>query len=150
VAVLPYDPERRVALLVRLPRAPALYAQGLATLLEAPAGMLDKKDEDPADCARREAMEEAGLRLGALEPIARTWISSGVMTERIQLYLAPYGAADRIGEGGGVAEEHEDITVEEISLATLAAMADAGEIDDLKTLTLIMTLRVRQPALFSI
>jgi len=38
--VLPYDPERKVALVVRLPRAPLLM-QGIATnLIEAPAGMI--------------------------------------------------------------------------------------------------------------
>ena len=40
VAVLPYDPERREALLVRQLRPPALLAAGLTTMLEAPAGRL--------------------------------------------------------------------------------------------------------------
>src|SRR5277367_1956179 len=38
--VLPYDPERRVALIVRLPRAP-LWARGISDhLVGAPAGMI--------------------------------------------------------------------------------------------------------------
>src|SRR5271170_5884350 len=76
VAVLPYDPERRTALLVRLPRAGPLYAGGPDQLLEAPAGMID--DEYEEDAARREAMEETGVRLGALDKIATTWPSPGV------------------------------------------------------------------------
>jgi len=53
--VLPYDPERKVALVVRLPRAPLLM-QGIATnLIEAPAGMIG--DGEAAEATiRREAM----------------------------------------------------------------------------------------------
>ncbi|MEA2985163.1 MAG: hypothetical protein QOD94_1417, partial [Alphaproteobacteria bacterium] len=39
VAVLPYDPVRRTALLIRLLRAPVLLTAGIAELLEAPAGL---------------------------------------------------------------------------------------------------------------
>src|SRR5829696_4830695 len=65
VAVLPYDPERRLAVLVRQFRAPVFNASGKADVLEAPAGMLD--EGDPEACARREAAEEVGLALGALD-----------------------------------------------------------------------------------
>src|SRR3954452_15271099 len=66
--VLPYDPGRRIALLVRQLRAPTLYAAGVATLIEAPAGLVDK-GEDGAAAATREAMEEVGVRLATLEPV---------------------------------------------------------------------------------
>ena len=55
-------------MLVRQLRVPVLNAHGIQTSLEAPAGVLD--EDDPADCVRREAMEEAGLRLGALVHVA--------------------------------------------------------------------------------
>ncbi len=146
-AVLPYDPQRRTALMVRLPRAPPLYAEGVQSLLEAPAGLLDG-DEDPEACARREALEETGAALGVLEPVARAWSSPGVSTERIHLYLAAYHADDRIHPGGGLADEHERITVEEMKLDDLWAGAERGEIDDLKTLCLLFALRLRRPDLF--
>jgi len=41
VCVLPFDPARRVCLVVRLPRAPLLWAGIEAELIEAPAGMID-------------------------------------------------------------------------------------------------------------
>ena len=148
VAVLPYDPDRRTALLVTLPRAPVLLAGGSSNLLEAPAGVLDG-DEDPADGARREAYEEVGVVLGALEPAGRPWSMCGISTERMHLFLAPYRAADRTGAGGGLAHEHENITVVEVPLARLAALADAGDLDDMKTLALIQTLRLRRPDLFA-
>ena len=55
---------------------------------------------------------------------------------------------DRVGLGGGVADEHEGITVIELPLAELAAMADAGQIIDMKTLAVVQTLRLRKPELF--
>jgi nudix-type nucleoside diphosphatase (YffH/AdpP family) len=147
VAVLPYDPGRRTALLVRLPRAGPLYAGGPDQLLEAPAGMIDGEDEEAA--VRREALEEVGARLGELERVAATWPSPGVSAERTTLFLAAYAAADRVAKGGGVEEENEHITVVELPLAALWADADAGRITDLKTLALVMALRLRRPELFA-
>jgi nudix-type nucleoside diphosphatase (YffH/AdpP family) len=145
-AVLPYDPVRRVALLVRQLRAPALWLGGVGDLAEAPAGITE--GEEPAETIRREAMEEAGLRLGGLEFVGAPFGMPGISTERIHLYLAIYGAADRIGTGGGVAGENEHITVEEIPLADLWAQVEAGAIADLKTLALAMALKLRRPELF--
>jgi nudix-type nucleoside diphosphatase (YffH/AdpP family) len=146
VVVLPYDPVRRMAVLVRQLRAPVLLTTSETEVLEAIAGGLET--EDTADCARREAMEEAGLALSALEPVATAWTMPGISTERLALYLATYSEADRIGDGGGLADEHENITVEEVPLSELAAMADRGALNDLKTLALLQTLRLRRPELF--
>lgn len=147
VGVLPYDPERRVALLVKLPRAPLLFKEERTALLEAPAGVLEA-GEEPATCARREAMEEAGVRLAGLEAAGCTWTMCGVSTERMHLFLAPYGAGDRTAAGGGLAEEHENITVVEVPLSDLRDLADRNALDDMKTLTLVQTLRLRRPDLF--
>src|SRR5438445_7665066 len=61
--VLPYDPVRGTAMLVRVLRAPALYAAERASVLEAIAGLIEHDDADAMAGARREAYEEAGLRL---------------------------------------------------------------------------------------
>jgi nudix-type nucleoside diphosphatase (YffH/AdpP family) len=147
ICVLVYDAERRVALLVRQFRAPPFLADGQRDLLEAIAGLIE--GEPPEDTARREAMEETGVQLSALEAVSRVWSIPGSSTERIDLFLAPFTAADRIGDGGGLDHEHENITVVEMPLAELAAMADSGKIDDLKTLALVQTLRLRKPELFA-
>ncbi|HXW26017.1 MAG TPA: NUDIX domain-containing protein [Xanthobacteraceae bacterium] len=147
VCVLPYDPVRRTAILVRQFRAPPSYVDGRPHTLEAVAGTIE--DEEPDACAYREALEEAGLRLSALEHVGTAWSMPGVSTEQMDLYLAAYVQADRVAAGGGVAEEHEGITVVELSLAALAAMADAGEIVDMKTLAVVQTLRLRRPDLFA-
>ena len=146
VSVLPYDPERKVALLVRQFRAPVLLEAGEQELLEAIAGACDRDAAEAA--ARREADEEAGLILHDLEWLGVMWTSPGGSTERTDLYLAPYSSVDRVGKGGGVPDEHENITVVEIRLDELAAMADAAEITDMKTFALIQTLRLKRPDVF--
>ena len=146
VAVLPFDRERRVALLVLQLRVPALAVGCAEMFVEAPAGRLD--EDDPAACARREALEECGVRLGEVEHVAQAWSMPGISTERIDLYLAPYGAADRVGPGGGLKEEDEFITVVEMALEERGAMADEGRLADMKTLALVLMLRRRRPELF--
>ena len=146
VAVLPYDAGRRCALLVSLPRAPVIWSDGPPELLEAIAGMID--GEDPEACVRREALEEAGVRLGALEPLGVVYASPGVSSERMHLFLAPYSVADRVGEGGGAEGEQENITVMEVPLAQLWAWCEAQRIEDMKTLALTLSLKVRRPDLF--
>jgi nudix-type nucleoside diphosphatase (YffH/AdpP family) len=146
VAVLPYDPERRTALLVRLFRPPPLYKGEPSELVEAPAGLVDP-GEAPEDTARREAHEETGVRLDALDFVGRLWSTPGISTERIGLYLGACSFEGR-GEGGGKAGEHEGITVLEIPLAELAGRVERGQIDDLKLLALAQALRLRKPELF--
>ena len=142
--MLPYHPERRTAVLVRQSRVPVFYAAGEPHTLEAIAGIVD--EADPAETARREAREEAGLELGALEPLGQGWTMPGVSTERMHLYLATYRGRAREGRGG--VDEDEDITAVELSLAELAALADTGKLTDIKTLVLVQTLRLRRPDLF--
>ncbi|KAB1075209.1 NUDIX domain-containing protein [Methylobacterium planeticum] len=146
IAVLPYDPERRLAVLISQFRAPAFYADGTTEVLEAPAGLLD--EAEPEEGARREAYEETGLRLGSLESVARAWSMPGISTEQMDLFLAAFAEGDRAGPGGGLADEHEAITVHEIPLARLAEMSDDGGITDVKTLLLVLALRLRHPHLF--
>jgi nudix-type nucleoside diphosphatase (YffH/AdpP family) len=145
-AVLPYDPVRRCALVARLFRGPVFDATGEWQLEEACAGMIGHEDAYAA--ASREAREELGISLGQLEFIARIWPSPGISSERQTLFLAPYAATDRTGPGGGLALEHEDITVVERPLDSLAAEARRGGVADGKLLTLIMALQLRRPDLF--
>jgi nudix-type nucleoside diphosphatase (YffH/AdpP family) len=147
VAVLPYDPKRRTAILVRQFRAPVKWITGAGDTLEAIAGRIE--DQDPISTARREALEEAGLELAGLELVSRVWAMPGISTERIFLFLATYSAVNRVALGGGLPEEHETIEVVERNLAELGAMSDAGELDDMKTLTLVQALRLRSPELFT-
>ncbi|KMS58409.1 MULTISPECIES: NUDIX domain-containing protein [Sphingobium] len=146
VAILPYDPDRRVALVVSMPRTPVMLA-GLPDMLEPIAGILE---DEPANCARREALEEAGVRLGDLFHLGQIWSIPSVVTEKIDYYLAEYRAEDRIAAGGGLAEEQEHITVHELPLDDLWTRFADKRIGDGKLAITLMALRLRRPDLFSV
>ena len=146
VGVLAYDPVRRVAALVRQFRPPLFYARKLQNTTEVIAG--GAAGDDPEACARREAFEETGLQLRTLEHVLTGINMPGVSTACIDLYLAEYQESDRVGEGGGLVEEREDIEVVELSLEQLADMVDHGAIVDLTTAFLVQTLRLKRPELF--
>lgn len=145
ICVLPYHPERKTAVLVRQPRMPVLFAAHQAHTLEAIAGVIEK--ENPRDCAHREAMEEAQLKLETLEHVFTAWTMPGISTERMHFYLAQYSGPARPEIKGGV-DEDEDTVALEISLGELARMADANDLPDAKTLLLLQTMRLRRPELF--
>jgi nudix-type nucleoside diphosphatase (YffH/AdpP family) len=147
VAFLPYDPERRVILIARQVRVPVFLADRRPDLLEAGAGMVDS--EEPEAAARREASEELGVNLRTLEHVGGAWTTPGISTEFMDLYLAPYSLADRMGPGGGLAGEQEQISVVEMPIAELWRMIEHRELADLKTLALVLFLRARHPHLFS-
>ena len=139
--VLPYDPKRRVALMINLPRAPVIWAGGPPELLEAPAGRVE--NEDPEETAIREALEDCGVVLRRLEPIGSPFASPGTSSERVDLFLAAYSAKDLKASG-----EDETIAIQEVPLALLWTWVEQRRIEDLKSLALILALRVRQPELF--
>ncbi|KLK94112.1 NUDIX hydrolase [Microvirga vignae] len=145
-AVLPYDLERRKVILVRQFRAPVMHIEGHPDFLEAVAGLLD--GDEPEICARRETMEEAGIRVDRLEPVGHFWSAPGITTERLHLFLAPYTEADRVGEGGGLAHEHEDIEVLEVSFEELAGLMASNTIADMKTMILVQALQMKHPQVF--
>ncbi|MBB2495327.1 NUDIX domain-containing protein [Aquipseudomonas ullengensis] len=109
VCVLPYDPQRDCVVLIEQFRVGAMEKTANPWLLELVAGLIDK-DEEPDEVARREAIEEANLTLGALWPITTYFPSPGGSDERVYLYVA---RCDSQGAGGvhGLAEEGEDIRV---------------------------------------
>jgi nudix-type nucleoside diphosphatase (YffH/AdpP family) len=138
-AVLPYDPDRRRALLARQLRVPVLVAGDDPFLLEACAGLIDT-GETPDDAAIREAREELGLHLQAVRKVGAVYPSPGALTEKMHLFLATYDLNDRKSDGGGLDHEGEDIEIIEMSLDELFQMARAGAIADAKTLLLVQIL----------
>lgn len=147
-AVLAYDPDRCVAMLVEVLRLGPLKAGDQPRVLEAAAGMIDE-GEAPEAAARREAQEETGLDLARLEPVGAFWSAPGVSTERVWLYLAPYSQADRTAAGGGKPGEQEGLQPQEHGLAELWRRLNAGDLPDMKTALLLQALRLRKPELFA-
>ncbi len=128
VCVLPYDPRRDEVVLIEQFRTGALGKAENPWLIELVAGLIDK-DERPDEVARREAMEEAGLELGALWPVCRYFPSPGGSDEYVHMYL---GRCDSEGAEGifGLAEEGEDIRVHVWSVEQALAAVRDGTIDN--------------------
>jgi nudix-type nucleoside diphosphatase (YffH/AdpP family) len=145
-SILAYNPIRKTAVLVRQLRASVLYASKQQETLEVIAGIIE--DTDALACVRREAMEEARLKLDSVEHIFTAWSMPGLSAERMHLHLGVYSGQVRPETKGGLAGEGESTIAVEIGLAELAQMADRNEIEDVKTLLLLQTLRLRKPELF--
>jgi nudix-type nucleoside diphosphatase (YffH/AdpP family) len=134
-AILPVDPRRGTVLLVRQFRMPAHLNGNDGYLIEACAGVVE--DDDPETTIRKEAEEELGYRLKEIDRVFDSFTSPGTVTERIACFTARYSPADRISQGGGAAEEGEDIEVLEIPLSDALQMIARGEIVDAKTIMLL-------------
>ena len=118
------------------------YEKGPGWIYEVVAGVVDQ-DEQPEETIRREVREEIGYKVGELQPIATFYVSPGGSSERIVLYFAEVGNADRVSAGGGRAAEHEDIEQVELTLPELWTALQHGDIVDAKTLIAVQWLRGR-------
>ncbi|HVX81176.1 MAG TPA: NUDIX domain-containing protein [Devosiaceae bacterium] len=137
-AVLLHDAGRGKITLVRQFRFP-LYAQGKdAWPLEVCAGLLD--GDDPETCVRREAEEEAGIRLRNVRHVFDVEMSPGSVIETISCFVGAYDAQSRVSDGGGLHQEGEDIEVIELALPEALMMIDDGRIVDAKTILLLQWL----------
>jgi hypothetical protein len=83
-----------------------------------------------------------------MEHVGRLWMTPASSTERVDYFLAPYSETDRVDCGGGLEQEHEQIRLREVPLSELWALAEAGRLNDAKTLILVQALRIRRPELF--
>ena len=133
--LLPYNLKTRTVVLVRQFRYPA-FASGYDDLLiEAAAGMLD--DAAPEARIRAEAEEEIGYRLAHVRKVFEAFTSPGAVTEKLHFFVAEYDAAMRVSDGGGLADEGEDIEVLELAIDDALAMISDGRIVDGKTIMLL-------------
>ena len=133
--LLPYNLKTRTVVLVRQFRYPA-FANGYEDLLiEAAAGMLD--DAAPEARIRAEAEEEIGYRLAHVRKVFEAFMTPGAVTEKLHFFVAEYDAAMRVSDGGGLADEGEDIEVLELAIDDALAMISDGRIVDGKTIMLL-------------
>lgn len=132
VAVILYDPDRDLLVLIeqfRIGAFAALRSQphlaGTSPwLLEVVAGIIDE-GESPAEVARREAMEEAGCEVLALEPVCQFLLSPGVTSESISLFCGRV-RADGVGGIHGLDSEQEDIRVLAVPVSEAFRLLDEG------------------------
>ena len=133
--LLPYNLAPRTVVLVKQFRYPA-YVNGYDDLMiEAAAGLLD--DASPEVRIRAEAEEETGYRLGLIEKVFEAFMSPGSVTEKLHFFIAEYQPGMRVGVGGGIASEGEDIDVIELPVDEALTMVASGRIVDAKTIMLL-------------
>jgi len=143
--ILLHDRERDIVVLVKQFRLPAHLIGEPSFMIEVPAGLLD--GEDAEDAIRREAMEETGYRIRDVRFVFKALTSPGSVTEVIHFFHASIDLSDRINEGGGLADEHEDIEVLEFPLDKAVTMIADGEIIDAKTIMLLQWAVLNRAAL---
>ena len=139
--ILLYNLERRTVVLTRQFRMPAFVNGHSGYLIEAAAGLLD--NASPEERIRLEAEEETGYVVRSVKKIFDAFMSPGSVTERIHFFVGEYQPHDRVGNGGGLEEEGEDIEVLELSFDEAIAMVDSGAIADGKTIMLLQYLELR-------
>ena len=121
-AVLPIDPGRDEVVLLRQFRLAAHLANGRVNLVEIVAGHVEA-DEQPAEAARRECVEEIGVAPGLLVELFTYLTSPGMSDEEITLFLGVVDASG-VPERAGAAAEHEEIVPMRVPIdAALAALA---------------------------
>lgn len=134
--VLLYNKENRRVVLIEQFRLPTyLNGNDSGLLIETCAGLLD--GDDPITCVVKEAEEETGYRVSHAEKVFESYMSPGAVTEIIHFYIAQYTAEDKIGQGGGLKEEQEEIRVLEYDFDEALKMIDEGQIKDAKTIMLL-------------
>jgi nudix-type nucleoside diphosphatase (YffH/AdpP family) len=130
VTVLPYDPKRdRVLLIEQMRVGPFGRGDPMPWQLEAIAGRIDP-GETAEDAARREAVEEAGLVLGALEKVAGYYPTPGAVTEYLYSYVALCDLPDGVAGVFGATEEAEDIQGHLMTFEGFVALMASGEISN--------------------
>ena len=146
-AILLHNTERDTVTLVRQLRIAAHLSGEYPYLLETPAGFIDD-GETALQAALREAREETGYMIARATPAFAAFMSPGSVTEKLHGFYAAVKDADRVAEGGGLDDEHEDLEVVELGFAEALEMVEAGEIIDAKTIMLLQwaALRRDQPA----
>ena len=141
--ILLYNAAKQSVILTRQFRLPT-FVNGNpdGMLIEACAGLLEEHNAE--DCIKKEAEEETGYKIDKVEKIFEAYMSPGSVTEILYFFVAEYSEAMKVSEGGGLAQEQEDIEVLELSFDDAYAMIASGEIKDAKTIMLLQYAKINQ------
>jgi ADP-ribose pyrophosphatase len=135
VAIVAVNDEGR-ALLVRQYRGPIDRE-----LLEIPAGTRDVDGEPPEQTARRELMEEAGVRARDLRLLATVFNSPGFCDEETFLFLATGLEAAPLPRPQEHGEEERWLEVVEVPFGDVDELVASGELVDAQTILGLMLAR---------
>ena len=140
-AILLYNSENKNIILTRQFRLPTyLNGNKNGMLIEVCAGLLDL--DEPEQCIIRETEEETGYRITKVQKVMETYMSPGVLTEILYLFVGEYNESMKVNDGGGLEEEQENIEVLEMKYEQAYAMIATGEITDAKTILLLQYAKI--------
>ena len=140
-AILLYNSENKNIILTRQFRLPTyLNGNKNGMLIEACAGLLDL--DEPEQCIIRETEEETGYRITKVQKVMEAYMSPGVLTEILYLFIGEYNESMKVNDGGGLEEEQENIEVLEMKYEQAYAMIATGEITDAKTILLLQYAKI--------
>lgn len=142
--ILLYNSTNKTIVLTRQFRLPT-YLNGNTSgmVIEACAGLLDT--ENPEECIIRETEEETGYRLSSVKKVFQSYMSPGSVTEILHFFIGEYQPNMKVSDGGGLAEEHENIEVLEYPFQEAYQMIASGEIIDAKTIMLLQYAKINLP-----
>ena len=134
--ILLYNKAQQTVILTRQFRMPT-YVNGNkdGMMIEACAGILEQ--ENAEESIKRETEEETGYRIQKVEKVMEAYTSPGSVTEILHFFIAEYDKSMKVNDGGGVAEEQEEIEVLELDFQQAMAMIKTREIKDAKTIMLL-------------
>lgn len=142
--ILLYNSAKKTVVLTRQFRLPTyLNGNSSGMVIEACAGLLDI--ENPEECIIRETEEETGYRLSSVKKVFQSYMSPGSVTEILHFFIGEYQSEMKVSEGGGLAEEHENIEVLEYPFNEAYQMIASGEITDAKTIMLLQYAKINLP-----
>ena len=145
--VLPYDPVRdRVLIIEQFRMGPLGRGDPMPWTLEPIAGRVDL-GETPEEAARRECVEEAGLILGQLEPVASYYPSPGEVSTYFHTFIGLCDLPDSVAGMGGLESEAEDIKSHVLSFDAAEALMKTGEINIGPLLHLLLWLKIERERL---
>ncbi|MFQ5519493.1 MAG: NUDIX domain-containing protein, partial [Mariprofundus sp.] len=126
-AILLYDPDTDEVLLLEQFRVGPAVRHENPWLIEIVAGIIDA-GESAEQAVIREAREESGFVPSRVSFLGRYYTTPGACSGRIDLFLGLVDKNHPAGEGGGCAEEHEDIRSYWVSRRQALQMLQEGKI----------------------
>ncbi|MFT4833236.1 MAG: nudix-type nucleoside diphosphatase (YffH/AdpP family) [Psychroserpens sp.] len=142
-AILLYNKEKGTVVLTRQFRMPT-YKNGNPTgmMIEVCAGLLD--GDHPEDCIKKEVEEETGYRIRDVKKIFESYMSPGSVSEILHFFIGQYDDQMKVGEGGGSANETENIEILEYEFEEALDLVQQGAIKDAKTIMLLQYAKVNK------
>lgn len=144
VAILLYNPTSKKVILSKQFRMPVFVAgiqNGFS--IEVVGGAMDE-NETPENCVIRETEEEVGYKISELKRVTTTFLSPGIVKERVHLFVGEYKDEDKTENGGGLEEENEEIEVLETDFSEALKMIETEEIIDARAIMLLQYVQIHK------